>query len=1296
MLGTVYEQLNEDRVKKMRQVLQLADVQSPNFDYNFAELTKQYMEAKDNVKFLLTLERHFKNISHVKDSLLPISDTLQSMMHAIRMVWVISRHYNTDKTMGFLLELIANEIADRVIDFLDIDTSLQNMFEKPKEIMLHLKEAAEVLEKWRQTYMNIKDGIDNSNSMRDKKWDFDREALFQRTTYMTRICNDLHEVATVIDHYKNFLGQELQDIIGNSQGINEALSQVHELVRPFILLNDSPALIFNRKMEAFWRATMKEFHEKVEAIRRNTDKFIDRSFNRMKSAENMFKLLNDVMSIHTSDISADTLNNSIMFKSIKILDRFNEEINEIEDIFKLEEKNPPLTKNMPPVAGAIYWCDSLFQRIRKTFKLLNTNKHMFNANKFNMTIENATRVAKLIKNHENALFDRWKTDVQQHALSYLRQNILTRDPITAHRSMVNFHPQLTLMIQETKYLDKLAKKVPEIALNVTMQEDKYHRYVEQIKIMLDNLNTAEASLDEAEKQILLPMISKLHKTLIPGYETLNWNSLGIEEFINRCNGEINNFHSVAKKVQKNASVIRSLINQIRNAVLLEGVPLAEMGLLNMPELLLVCEKHVRDQTHIIQKKYETIGQTLLKIEGDLISANVILDSKEVTGREKQLKQYYEYWEKRIFRALVRMVMNSLVHMRTMLCMGRSQHRRKQPLTKISVSLSHMTIVKSPEPDEVVKTVNKLKDLIVGSTKHFVRWMDGTCVEVQQVKIAGGVGRYTQQSPKQTIQELFSFHSDVEQVVMPAVLSIGRMASNTKAKIEQYVARFDDFSQYWRIPKELSMEKFNQRNPSWAEYDARLEEYSRNISLLQSYVKPERRCDFVLIDCHQLLEQISDELRKWIMAMSKLMNDNIRPKMLKLNEEISSLRDHLAIEIKSIDDLRAVLGTIEDTKRRSIDIERDYREVENCYHTLENYGYSISPEESEMAFSIHTQWDSLISESRELLLALVPQREQFAEQTVSDVKKLQYEFAELVLEFDNGPGKGNIDLNDGLTIIESIKAKLEEKQSIRRYLLRSEKLFDIPITSYPELVELDNRMNTIGKIFDIYGEWKAKVEEWARTLWDEIPLTEMEQVTKEFAITLRQQFDSELQKLPVHAAVTDRIRSFQNSIPLFKHLKDPSLRPRHWTRLMESTGKNFDFKGSSFTLQNLIDMKLYEFRDQIDEIYDDARKEVRVEKMLRDLEDTWRGMKFTMKKHERDGVERSLILTELELVNEKLEESTTELQGVSGKHSVPFITDIGEWERKLSRIGETLELWIDVQIRYDSNKFSDDSSIPMRD
>ena len=58
-LGTVYEQLNLPTVKKLLEIMsEFLPHQYEQFKAHHNELSKQYIEAKDNVKFLTTLERY--------------------------------------------------------------------------------------------------------------------------------------------------------------------------------------------------------------------------------------------------------------------------------------------------------------------------------------------------------------------------------------------------------------------------------------------------------------------------------------------------------------------------------------------------------------------------------------------------------------------------------------------------------------------------------------------------------------------------------------------------------------------------------------------------------------------------------------------------------------------------------------------------------------------------------------------------------------------------------------------------------------------------------------------------------------------------------------------------------------------------------------------------------------------------------------------------------------------------------------------------------------------------------------
>ena len=127
-LSALVEQLKRPLVEKVIAILSQTSSDSlSTFEYHKNELTKYYVEAKDNVRFLLTLERHFKNLAHGANFKV-ILETIPSLMNALRMVWIISRHYNRDERMVPLMERIAWELAERVAKVVNIRTILRYWF----------------------------------------------------------------------------------------------------------------------------------------------------------------------------------------------------------------------------------------------------------------------------------------------------------------------------------------------------------------------------------------------------------------------------------------------------------------------------------------------------------------------------------------------------------------------------------------------------------------------------------------------------------------------------------------------------------------------------------------------------------------------------------------------------------------------------------------------------------------------------------------------------------------------------------------------------------------------------------------------------------------------------------------------------------------------------------------------------------------------------------------------------------------------------------------------------------------
>ena len=64
--------------------------------------------------------------------------------------------------------------------------------------------------------------------------------------------------------------------------------------------------------------------------------------------------------------------------------------------------------------------------------------------------------------------------------------------------IVNFAPELSEVISETKYLEKLGYAIPELARSVALQEDKFVSFQDSLNHCLQRYHSALAQLSIAE------------------------------------------------------------------------------------------------------------------------------------------------------------------------------------------------------------------------------------------------------------------------------------------------------------------------------------------------------------------------------------------------------------------------------------------------------------------------------------------------------------------------------------------------------------------------------------------------------------------------------------------------------------------------------------------------------------------------------------------------------------------------------------------------------------------------------
>lgn len=288
--------------------------------------------------------------------------------------------------------------------------------------------------------------------------------------------------------------------------------------------------------------------------------------------------------------------------------------------------NPPLTRNQPRLAGSIKWSRSLFARIKQTMsKLYSVENEMMQLELGQAVHDKYMALARRVLAFEKHLYCEWLSGLEAAALTYLKQNILARDASTG-RVQVNFSDGLIRLMRESRYLDRMGFDIPEVALNITLQEAAYlmcamrlacklvccvqwchmqmqltrtcamlsactpcspvccaapadkHlqrqlscRRVEELQAMLTRYYQALASVPQTEQALLATMCGDLEASLEPGLTVLNWNSLGISDFALQCHKAVNEFNTRVAQVLKNKHEMEVLVAAMSQANLMPVV-----------------------------------------------------------------------------------------------------------------------------------------------------------------------------------------------------------------------------------------------------------------------------------------------------------------------------------------------------------------------------------------------------------------------------------------------------------------------------------------------------------------------------------------------------------------------------------------------------------------------------------------------------------------------------------------------------------------------------------------------------
>ncbi|CAF4189294.1 unnamed protein product, partial [Rotaria sp. Silwood2] len=413
-ITSILEQMKKDDVMKIIHILQGIDSPSlSGFNNVKLQLQSYLLEATDNYKFLLTIERHLKTLQMTK-SFQTIINMLPNLMQSLKTIWTMSKHYNKDERFVPLMEKIANEIINRVRQTIDIRTLLSsNTLNEAKNICYQAKQ---LLLQWKIEYQNTRSKLEN-DKRNFSTWNFEHRILFDKTDYMSQICDDLIQMLSNLNEFYDIFGLEMKIVTGEEQMVDRVLEHVSDFKKTFLSCHFD---IFNRENSQQWYSFIEEFKYRSSIIEQEAKIFIHASFTQLRSSETALDMLMKFQQIDTTHILAYEM----IQQFTAILLQYCKEIDEIDDLFIKYKDNPPIFKGFPPIAGAIQWTRFLFTRIKLPMIKFRSIDRLLQSEQGTTAKHRFMEIGIALKEYEEELYTKWLNNIIKYLPIYLKQSLL--------------------------------------------------------------------------------------------------------------------------------------------------------------------------------------------------------------------------------------------------------------------------------------------------------------------------------------------------------------------------------------------------------------------------------------------------------------------------------------------------------------------------------------------------------------------------------------------------------------------------------------------------------------------------------------------------------------------------------------------------------------------------------------------------------------------------------------------------------------------------------------------------------
>uniref|UniRef100_A0A7S0HBM9 Uncharacterized protein n=1 Tax=Hanusia phi TaxID=3032 RepID=A0A7S0HBM9_9CRYP len=1204
-------------------------------------ITDSLNEAKDNVKYLATLEKYTDPLYNGTPE--QIIEALPGLMNNVKMMLTIARYYSTNERMTMLFCKITNQMIKNCKGNI---TKAGKLWDQPVDTLLrNLEWALKLNDAYQEQYRVTKEKLMTQPKV--KQFDFNESEIFGKFDLFCKRVQKLIDMFTTIQQFSTLANHEIE-------GMDNLIKSFIQIVDEF---KRKPYDLLDYVKNSFDRDFL-EFNVNVAELETALQGFINASFENITSTEHALNLLRQFEAI----LQRETLKADLDSKYTVIFHNYGLDLETVQKIYDKQKPAPPTTRNAPPVAGNILWSRQLLRRIEQPMKKFKSNKNIMTTKESKKIIRTYNKVARALIEYETLWHHAWSKSIEA-AKSGLQATLIIRHPRSG-MLFVNFDREILQLIREAKFLQRMGIEVPEGARMVLLQEDKFKAYYNELSFALKEYERVLSKVPPVVKPIIKPHLEDLDRKIQPGMVLLTWQSMNIDGYLQRLHSGLAKLEELINKI--NDIMDNRIEHNLKHISKTMLVDLPQNQSFTLDSFVSLQEKTIKSKSALMDRRNLQVERAV----NDLIDTviNFPLESDDLTCDVNEINKLRSHYERLMYTAVLHATKSSFWALKDRL--GSRQASgvlvMQRPFFEVEVELSVPHIQMNPSLEDVQSAVNRAALHILRATKKVYIWGQD----------------------RENVKHLQSFHRQIAQdkEIVKIVLLLTGAVEGAKIHVADYLKTFDQYNYLWQNDKQKAYSDFLQTNPDIEAFSNELRKYmdiEREIRNIPGVHVIACMC----LDSSPLMDSLTAEAVQWKAQYARNLHEGAKREMLAMQDYFKEKTRQMNREFKELEDVRDVMECLKEIRARETEIDKEIQPIEERYELLTQYEHEVPPDELEELQDLKVQWKRVKARAfdvgNNIRVLQVPFRSKLLENVVEfidEVKEFRADFEQ------NGPMRPGMAPMDAAQALKTYQRYFEAMDRKWKTYSQGEEMFALQVTEYPELEQTQKELLLLDKLYSLFTETITTIDNYGDILWTEV-VANIDGMNEEVGKlqTRCKSMPKALRDWDAFNELKRKIDDFLEVLPLLTALSGPAMKERHWKAVMHCTSCELNMNPDTFKLQHLLDVgtrpgeqSLLQCAEEIEDICSGSGKELQIEVKLKSLSEQWQELKFTFTNFKNRG---PVILNAKDLseIMEALEDSQMTLGSMaSNRYSAPFREEVQMWIANLSTVSDVVEQWIQVQ------------------